>query len=72
MSWIEDEGLLLIYTDKDRENDWQNGYHRTKSGKRMLISNMKTSHLKHTINFFKRLDTTPLEEVYYRRDLRKE
>lgn len=49
------------------EEMWRNGYHETREGEELLLSEMTESHLRNTIKYFCHLDVEPLEEELRRR-----
>jgi hypothetical protein len=60
-------------SSKNRE--WRKGYHTTKSGERVKLSDMEPDHLRNTIKYFNRheingYDTAPLEDELKKRNQR--
>jgi len=70
MSWAEDNGidaydaedLLRESGRRRREEEGKSGHHRDRRGKVMKLSDMTAEHLKNTIAYFHRLDTSALQK----------
>ena len=50
-----------------QEEAWEGGYHIDRHENKILLEDMDTSHIEHTIEYFSGLDTTPLEEELSKR-----
>lgn len=69
MSFIEDNDLSMEGYDDYIESCWKDGIHTDGNGVEHKISEMSDFHLQNTINFFKTLDTTPLQHELKNRRL---
>lgn len=63
-----EEALIADAIDRNErgvtviEDGWAEGYHTTRDGDELRLEDMTDDHLRNTIKFFEKLDTTPLEE----------
>ena len=62
MSWADEYLMGSYYDGSDRVRDWKNGIHVIKDGSEIKIESMTENHLKNTIKYFKRLDTSFLKK----------
>lgn len=72
MSWAEDEGIDTDLPDPEelrqwKEQEWRSGFHKDKDGNKHLLSEMTNEHLKNTIKFFYRCDTSILQNELNKR-----
>ena len=70
MSWEENNNIDIGYEKmKTPEDYWREGEHITKNGEVLDLEEMSISHLKNTIKYFSKLDTTPLKKELEKRNI---